>query len=139
MTCLAGDQLGKDIVDKVGESETYLFDHIFNDEYEDICEKEIVTDFNDNEFDQLFNKYVVDIKKIIDSVIHNENAKKIKGNFIVCGYDPMNMVRYENMVLHKRFLFINDGNEMKFIEGPVVTISKDDNYGETDELIFFIN
>lgn len=41
------------------------------------------------------------------------------------------------MVLHKRFLFINDGNEMKFIEGPVVTISKDDNYGETDELIFF--
>ena len=53
-----------------------------------------------------------------------------KGNFFVCGYDPMNMVRYENMALHKRFAFVDDGSDNKFIKGPVITVSKEENYKE---------
>lgn len=76
-----------------------------------------------------------DIKDSINSVITDKNLVHKEGEFVICGYDPMNMIRYDNMVLHKRFVVIYEGNDNKFIQGPVVTISKDGDYRKCQKLI----
>ncbi|HHV60633.1 MAG TPA: hypothetical protein GXX49_10185 [Clostridiaceae bacterium] len=151
LICLIAEQLGLDIFDEIGKAKVYLYDKVANQWLKDklhgsfhdegrLSDKISLPDeeenpfFNDCVLKQLFEKYIANIKISVDKVMLNENAKRSKGEFMICGYDPMNMVRYDNMVLHKRFLCVFDRNESKFIKGPVVAVSRDNDYTKCYEL-----
>ena len=134
MMCLITEELGKNIIDNVGESKLYIFDIIQNMGFEDESAIEVNTVANYEKFKQLLDKYLENIKQSIDSILTNENVKEEEGKFLVCGYDPMNMARYKNMVLHKNFVFLYDGSEKRFLNGPVVTFSECENYRECKKI-----
>lgn len=47
-------------------------------------------------------------------------TEKIEGEFFICGYDPMNMVKQNGKVLCSRFVMLNADGETIFINGPVL-------------------
>lgn len=135
LSCMVANELGIEIIDNIGDSDTYIFDKILSSEFDPDSEVELSYNINHENFKQLFNLYMDDIKHSINSVITDKNLVNKEGEFIICGYDPMNMIRYDNMVLHKRFVVIYEGNDNKFIQGPAVTISKDGDYRKCQKLI----
>ncbi|NLY84967.1 MAG: hypothetical protein GX077_01270 [Tissierellia bacterium] len=47
---------------------------------------------------------------------------KHEGDFIICGYDPMNMIKYKNMILCSDLIILMDSSyqEKLFLKGPLV-------------------
>jgi len=137
LSCIVASELGIEIIDNIGDSDTYVFDKIQNRKFDTDTdfELELSNNINYEKFEQLFNLYINDIKNSIHSVMTGKNIINKTGKFIICGYDPMNMIRYDNMVLHKRFVFIYDGNEKKYIQGPIITVSKNGEYERCQKLI----
>lgn len=128
LICQSADDLGIDINCEIGKEEKFIFDLVdkgsFTNKTVDIGAKSHIA------IEEMLHHYIEKIKSDINSVIENQEVKEYRGDFSVRGYDPMNMVRYEDKVLHKSFLAIFDGKETNFIMGPVVTQVEGDNYSE---------
>lgn len=134
--CILCEDTGKDFFDVIGESRDYLFDRVFCNEAGSTRDVQLDFGLDYSKIEQLYSEYIENIRYSIDVVVLNDLAKRIKGSFKICGYDPMNMVRYENMVLHRNFVIVNDENGNIFFKGPAITVSNTDNLRECDELIY---
>lgn len=68
---------------------------------------------------------------------HNEKRKSHPGIYKIIGYDPMNMYKYGNKILHEHCVNLYDSNSDKtiFIKGPVITIYNEDESQVIDYLI----
>lgn len=55
------------------------------------------------------------------------NYKTLTGEFTICGYDPMNMIRLGNKILFRHFVMLReeDKEEPEFINGPVIAYLKE--------------
>lgn len=60
----------------------------------------------------------------------DNNIKKEDGNFSICGYDPMNMVKRDGKIFCSHFINLmnKDTREVIFIQGPIVLISVPNSY-----------
>jgi len=68
-----------------------------------------------------FNDYIASKKEQMKKYSTDVN---IKGH--ICGYDPMNMMGYDNKILHKHFVMIKKETEKLFLQGPLVTVYDED-------------
>lgn len=65
---------------------------------------------------------------------HNE---RVEGNFTICGYDPMNMVKQDDMILCSHFIMLKDerDDETVFIQGPVAVCLKQGSVNQVSSYI----
>ena len=59
---------------------------------------------------------------------HATHRKNHLGRYNIIGYDPMNMYKDENEILHERWVLLHDYDENQpvSIEGPVITVYNED-------------
>lgn len=50
---------------------------------------------------------------------HVKRARYVKSDAFICGYDPMNMFRVDDIVFCRHFVFINENGEVKAIHSAV--------------------
>jgi len=69
-------------------------------------------------------------KQFKDFLDAYEDAVSMKT--FICGYDPMNMIRMDNMILCSHFIMLENGamNEPLFLKGPVLVYLKENSYNE---------
>jgi hypothetical protein len=68
-------------------------------------------------------------------LLHHE---KTDGDFIICGYDPMNMIKTDDMILCSHFIMLkvkNSDDEPVFIQGPVLLNLKKGSFNEVHSYI----
>ncbi len=105
------------------------------------------------EISEMLGFEIIDIEKIkednleeyykehLDSVnfefeeFFKKKTNKHKGNFMICGYDPMNMIKREDDILCSQFIMLIDevSKEKIFVQGPVVVRLKPESYKKVQE------
>lgn len=62
-------------------------------------------------------------------------VKKHEGDFRICGYDPMNMIRQGDDILCSHFIMLMDDSTKKqlFVKGPVMVKLKAESYNQVIE------
>lgn len=56
-----------------------------------------------------------------------------KGDYLICGYDPSNMIRSDEQVLCTHFVILKSGEKTLFLEGPVLLKIKEGSDQEAEE------
>jgi len=81
----------------------------------------------DQEVSCLFETYVKTKQSKIDNFL-NEHKERITGDFTICGYDPMNMIKYNNLILCEHFVILLDNSTEEKIQlfQPVLLEMKPD-------------
>lgn len=64
-------------------------------------------------------KYQQTGKEQISAFLERKPVGK-KGDYLICGYDPMNMIRSGAQVLCTHFVILQSGEETQFLDGPVL-------------------
>ncbi len=79
--------------------------------------------------EEKFTEYNTNKNKLFQDFFDN-NIKKEEGNFSICGYDPMNMVKIDGKIFCSHFINLmnKDTREAIFIQGPIVLISEINSY-----------
>lgn len=125
--CLLASELNMDVLKPIGQNHQYIFDQLPLNKKN----KEII--LPRNSVSQIQTNYKTYIKKLeleVNRVISNRKTSENTGEFEFRGYDPMNMVRFEDKILHKSFVGISSDGDVRFLEGPVVTIIEDEDYSK---------
>ena len=134
--CMVLRNLGIGFWHKTGEEKTPLFPFILKNP--DIAGLDMVTGKETNalfENENLHNvvfKYINGKKEqFLD--LESMDYETVTGDFIICGYDPMNMLRYEDKILFKRFVMLMENGKEKplFINGPVIVKLKENSYNKS--------
>jgi len=131
MLCVLLSEMGINIFHKIGETENPLFTIIAR-----LCMCFAETNFIGVNFDiedlaEKTKKYTNDKKIKFDEFFKTHN-NTVEGNYTICGYDPMNMIKTDNMILCNHFVMLKgSGNdEPLFIQGPVVVNLKKDSFNQ---------
>lgn len=124
--CHVADELDMDFSCEIGKEEKMVFD-LINRQIIDY-EKEELTLMEQFKIEKLFEAHIKQVKEDINQVLDHSDVQEVSGQFTVRGYDPMNMIKFDNKVLHRSFLGVNDGKNTNFIKGPIVTESEGNNY-----------
>lgn len=77
-------------------------------------------------------KYQQTRKKQIEAFLAQKPVGK-KGDYLICGYDPMNMIRSGEQVLCTHFVILTSGEETRFLDGPVLLKIKEGSDQEVEE------
>ncbi|MBT1247319.1 MULTISPECIES: hypothetical protein [unclassified Thermosipho (in: thermotogales)] len=87
----------------------------------------------------LIQKCRNDITKALETFEKNNGYKIVlEGEFNLSGFDPMNILKKDNLLLHKTFLKIKFKEKELFIKGPAVS-KMDNNVWKYKKIIFFSN
>lgn len=124
--CHVADELDMDFSCEIGKEEKFIFDIINTHKID--SKKEELTALEELKIEELFEAHINQLKEDIDKVLNHSDVQEVTGHFTVRGYDPMNMIKFDNKVLHRSFLGVNDGENTNFIMGPIVTESEGNNY-----------
>ena len=117
LICLVADDLHVNFKKKLEPNLKYNFD-LITDNYP-LKSWEIEIDKNP-EIQVMINNRTDKISKIVNDIKADKKVKIFNGDFTVQGYDPMNMMRFENYVYHKHFLGINEDGKTDFVMGEIV-------------------
>lgn len=60
--------------------------------------------------------------KVFENFERNSKKQSIKKPFKITGFDPMNVVKKDNRVIHQNFLKIDTGQGDEVLSGPVLTV-----------------
>jgi hypothetical protein len=84
--------------------------------------------------------YIENISRKTEEHINDKKAKfgeffkadteEVKGDYFICGYDPMNMIKIDDMILCSHFVMLKSGSDPVFIQGPVVVNLKKGSFNE---------
>jgi hypothetical protein len=100
-----------------GQNE-YIFEEIL-----DKCAYDIINidDIKSLQIEKHFIEYINERENKFEDFF-NKSFVKHEGDFYICGYDPMNMIKQEEQVLCSHFIVIMDkvSKEQLFLNGPVV-------------------
>jgi len=115
--CILLSETGTSIQHKIGETEKPIFSLIT----ESSRAKKPTININIDDLAEKIEKYTNDKKSKFDDFFKADN-KMVEGNYFICGYDPMNMIKIDDRILCSRFVMLksNDNDEPTFIKGPVV-------------------
>jgi len=130
--CITLTDAGESFYHNIGDMELPLFD--FASKNASIKKPNIEVDIQ--VLSAKIKQYLDDKKIIIENFLNSHNNEVI-GNFIICGYDPMNMIKWGNEILHNHFVMLmrKDDNEPLFVQGPVIIRLKD---GSVNEVLSYI-
>lgn len=135
--CLVADELDMDFSCEIGKEEKFIFD-LINTQIIDY-KKEELTALEELKIEKLFEAHINQVKDDIDKVLNHNDVQEVTGHFTVRGYDPMNLIKFDNKVLHRSFLGVNDDENTNFIKGPIVTESEGSNYTNFIKYYFIAN
>ena len=79
-----------------------------------------------------FWKYQRTRKKQIEAFLEQKPVGK-KGDYLICGYDPMNMIRSGALVLCTHFVILKSGEKTRFLDGPVLLKLKEGSDREAED------
>jgi hypothetical protein len=125
--CILLSNMGLNIHHKIGESENPLFLIIAKKSKA----KKPIVNFSIEDISDKIKKYANDkIKQFED--FFETHSERVESDYFICGYDPMNMIKIDNMILCSHFVMLkgNENNEPVFIQGPVVVNLKKDSCNE---------
>ena len=82
------------------------------------------------------NKHIHNKKTIFNDFLQTHN-EAITEDYMICGYDPMNMLKMDNRILCSHFIMLTNEklNEPLFIKGPVMLLLKKDSNNQVWSLI----
>jgi len=125
--CILLSEVGINIYHKIGETEKPFFSLIAENSK---SEKPIVN-INIENLSEMTKKYTNDKKSKFDDFFKT-TKEKVSGDYFICGYDPMNMIKVDDMILCSHFVMLksNDSDEPVFIHGPVVVNLKKGSFNE---------
>lgn len=134
LMCELLDTLNIDWHDEYIKGELYLYDFLKSKVQYD---NELIEVKDFMRAEKLIDEYDKSKKQQIDDFFKSSGEKSvIQEDMKIKGFDPMNVVSLDNMVLHKHFLKVHlDGKEV-FFKGPVLT-KHDKDFFNIEELIFF--
>lgn len=108
--------IGRTVYCDIGQEDRFTYD-LVNDYVSHTEDVELTN------IDTIEKNYLCLLEKkssMIDDILNHVNCIKHKGDFSLKGYDPMNMIRYKNYVLHQSFLMVHNGYDTTFNSGPIV-------------------
>lgn len=78
-------------------------------------------DIKDSKVEKYFIEYIKERDSKFEDFL-SEPYVKYEGDFYICGYDPMNMIKRKDEILCNHFIMLKDkvSQEQLFINGPVV-------------------
>jgi len=125
--CILLSEVGINVHHKIGETEKPLFSLIA----ENSKVKKPTVNFNIEDLAEKIKKYTNDKKSKFDDFFKTAK-EKTEGDYFICGYDPMNMIKIDDMILCSHFVMLksNDSDEPIFIQGPVVVNLKKGSFNE---------
>ena len=68
---------------------------------------------------EIYHAFQENNKKIIED-FHKKKPSKINIEGRICGYDPLNMIAYEDFLYCKHFIALDFGKGPEFIQGPLL-------------------
>lgn len=81
----------------------------------------------DKKINNIFNKYIEDINNKIN-IAKKELINGKSGRYTITGYDPMNMIKIGNEILHKHFVILKDGDGNSiFLKEKVIILIDNEN------------
>ncbi len=82
---------------------------------------------NNIEIEEKYNNYIENQKSAIKNA-KIELKTEISGKYIISGYDPMNMIKIDNEILHNHFVMLRDlDGEIILLKEKVITVLDDKN------------
>jgi len=117
LLCNTLAEAGIDFYHAIGDAELPLFDIIADNS---LAEKPDIEVDKTRISAELMN--YMDSKKSGFNAFLSAHKDEVSGDFYICGYDPMNMVKFENMILCSHFIMLmgQESSDPVFIEGPVL-------------------
>ncbi|MCK8061612.1 MULTISPECIES: hypothetical protein [unclassified Fusibacter] len=128
LLCEICDELGIEFRNKIGSSENYIFDVVFDKLQPEQIKAPMSPIYLKGDSKRILKKHFESIQSEIYDVETHFDAAVVKGHFQIRAYDPLNMTRFVNKTLHRSYVGLYDGNEMRIIKGPVVVYSKDSDF-----------
>ncbi|QTA38571.1 hypothetical protein JYK00_03395 [Thermosipho ferrireducens] len=121
-------------------SQKYLYNFLLDNINFPIKHKDLHVDEQTKELAQrLIEKYRNSINKAFETFEKNSGHKIIlEGNFNLAGFDPMNIIKQGNKLLHKNFLKVKLKGKELFIKGPVMSELENEIW-QYKKIIFFSN
>lgn len=125
--CILLSEVGISAHHKIGETEKPLFSLIAESSK---AEKPVVNINIANLFEKA-NSCTNDKKSKFNDFFMT-TREKVEGDYFICGYDPMNMIKMNNMILCSHFVMLKgkDCDEPLFIQGPIIVNLKKDSFNE---------
>ena len=104
------------------KSSMYLYDY-FLENIDLIPSKEISLSFEIKKISEMIiKKYNEYTEKEFEEFYTSERQMKIlKGKYTLAAFDPMNIIKKENFLLHKNFLKVKEKDNEIFIPGPAIS------------------
>lgn len=130
--CIVLTQVGKEIYHKIKGCEQTLFEMISKD----ISVKAIpAAKAIDPELEKIVQKHKEEKEQTFADFLQ-QHTNKVTGEFQICGYDPMNMVKLRNMLLCTHFLMLKRVEEKPmFLQGPLIVVLQE---GTVDRVCEYI-
>ncbi|HLR34462.1 MAG TPA: hypothetical protein VK071_03925 [Tissierellales bacterium] len=105
-------------------SQLYLSDFVFNElnildievcDYNDI-------DYKQEEIEECIIKWNKDRDFVFEEFEKNNKGNILEEGFEITAFDPMNVIKIENVIIHKKFLRIKSNGKEQVLKGPIKTI-----------------
>ncbi|MCL2217208.1 MAG: hypothetical protein FWB91_09345 [Defluviitaleaceae bacterium] len=125
--CIVLSEAGIDIHHRVGDTENPLFSLAAESSK---AERPTIS-INIEDLSEKVKRHTNDKKAKFDEFFKTA-TEKVDGDYFICGYDPMNMIKMEDMILCSHFVMLkgNDSGEPIFIQGPVLVNLKKNSVNE---------
>ena len=119
---LAAEELNHPVGHEVRKTTTTFFELLASN----FSQVEFDCTYNE-EVSSLFDAYVKTKQNKIDSYL-SEHKERVTGDFVICGYDPMNMTKNSNLILCEHFVKLKDNSTSEIIQlfHPVLLEMKPD-------------
>ncbi len=117
VSCIVLNDIHKNFYHKIGDTELSLFSIILRD----VTEEKPIINIDMAKIFDVIDKYLINKNKTFDDfILTHSDTISCKG--YICGYDPMNMSRLDDMLLCTKFVMIKSDveNSPIFIQGPVL-------------------
>lgn len=112
------DDLSIYFTEEIGGQEDYIFEEVAR-EFQPM--KIAMVGMDKGEVEKKFIDYIDEVEKKFTE-FYKSDVKVHKGNFEICGYDPMNMIKRGNEILCSNFIMLRnlEDGEKIFVKGPLL-------------------
>src|SRR5699024_864690 len=105
-------------------SQLYLSDFVFNEL--NILDIEVCdyndTDYKQEEIEECIIKWNKDRDFVFEEFEMNNKGNILEESFEITAFDTMNVIKIENVIIHKKFLRIKSNGKEQVLKGPIKTI-----------------
>ena len=122
---LTVSEVGINFYHKFESEKTSLYSLIFKHIFDEVT----IEEYENVEVVKLYENHISMRKKKVEDFL-DSHKETIDFEGSICGYDPVNMVRENNMILCSHFVMLcnESSSNPLFLEGPVLVYPKDDSH-----------